>query len=140
MANNSHQDTPQTANEVEAYLKDRKEGRVRLYEQKDGKMVIDHVRTANAMSMFVANTPMPKIFKQILIMRIGSPLIHKKPMTNMAIALHNGMRVEEVEEIEREALKICNEFMQRSTGSLVTGNDNKGLIIDTLNETVNTKG
>lgn len=131
------QDIPLGPKEAEELIRARKEGRIKLYDRKDGKIVINHVATANAMAMFLVNVPMPKIFKKVLLMRIGSPLVHKKSMSHMAIALQLGMNVAEVHEIEAEALRICNDFMSRSSGHMFAGQDNKGLVTDTMNELVN---
>lgn len=126
--------------EADKILRDRQNGNTKLHKRENGRLVIDHERTANAMAMFIANTPMDTIIKKILLMRIGAPLIHKKPMSHMAIALHLGMMQAEVKELERIGLDQCNEFMERSTGVMFAGTDNKKLVIDTMNEVNETKG
>lgn len=123
-----------SADQVAEILHNRRTGKDKLYKRENGKLVVDHVRTANAMSMFIVNIPMQKIFKKILLMRIGSPLIHKKPMSHTAIAIELGMTEPEVREIEKIALGICNEFMEKSTGAMFSGIDNKSLVTDTMNE------
>lgn len=123
-----------SADQVAQILENRRTGRDKLYKRENGKLVVDHERTANAMAMFIANVPMDKIFKKILLMRIGSPLIHKKPMSHTAIAMSLGMMEPEVREIEKIALGICNEFMIKSTGHMFAGIDNKSLVTDTMNE------
>lgn len=128
------QDELLSANQVAELLENRRTGKDKLYKKENGKIVVDHVRTANAMAMFVVNIPMDKIFKKILLMRIGSPLVHKKAMSHTAIALSLGMNEPEVREIEKIALGICNEFMEKSTGHMFSGIDNKSLVTDTMNE------
>ena len=130
----NNQDELLSADQVADVLDARRTGRDKLYKKENGKLVIDHVRTANAMAMFIVNIPMDKIIKKVLLMRIGSPLIHKKPMTHMAIAVSLGMLETEVREIEAIGLEACNEFMMKSSGHMFSGVDNKSLIIDTMNE------
>jgi len=133
--NNGYQDTPMTAEQAEAFLRSRKEGNIKLYEKKDGKMHVDHASTANAMVMFIANVPMDKWIKKIMIMRIGAPLLNKAAMSHMQIALRLGMLEKEVQEIEAEGIRICNEFMDRCTGKMVAMPGNKSFINDSLNIT-----
>lgn len=123
-----------SADQVAEVLHNRRTGKDKLYKRENGRLVVDHVRTANAMAMFIVNIPMDRIFKKVLLMRLGSPLIHKKTMTHMAIALSLGMGEPEVREIEKVALGICNEFMQKSTGNMFSGINNKSLITDTMND------
>jgi len=124
--------------QVDAYLKPRNKAveKEKLFEFKDNVLQIDHVSTANVLAEFINSIPngaMDKWMKQILIMRIGRPALNGKKMSHLAIALELGMRVEEVKELEKIAIKICNDYLERVT--LVEGargNDNKSLLESTM--------
>lgn len=133
------QDELLSASQVEEILKDRNSGKMRLHRRQNGHLVVDHAKTANAMVMFIANIPMDKFIKKILIMRLGCPLINKKPMTHLQVALQLGMKEAEVVELEQVGLQECNSYMERVTGGVLALPGNASLIEDTLNDVVRSK-
>lgn len=133
---NNYEDKPLSASQVEEILKDRKNGTMRLYSRQNGRLVVDHARTANAMVMFIANIPMDKYIKKILIMRLGCPLINHKPMSHLQVALRLGMKESEVQQLEDAGKTICNEYMERVSDGVVALQGNASLITDTLNDVV----
>lgn len=110
---------------------------------KTGTVQVDHVATANALIKLIRFAPIDKVIKQIMIMRIGNPLMHGKQMSHISIAIALGMTIEEVIELEKIGVKLVNEFMERrmtltdaikaSTGS----NEQDSLAEGTLNNMVN---
>ena len=123
--------------EAENILRSRRNGRDKLYKTENGKMVVDHSRAATTLALFISNIPMDKWIKRVMLMRIGSPLLNRKQMSHMTIALKIGATMDEVIEMEKIGIEICNEYMQKI--SVEQGShslENKILINDTLNETI----
>lgn len=86
----------------------------KLYDQtKNGKVILNHANTANAMIKFVYIAPLDKTQKKILMLRIGNPLASGKSISHLAIALQLGLRENEVVRIEAEAVKIVSAFMEK---------------------------
>lgn len=131
------QDEVLNLSQAEQILADRKSGKVKLYDMKDGRLTVDHARTANAMVMFIANVPMDPWIQKIMIMRLGAPFLNKHQMTPLSIALRLGMKESEVIEIEEEGKKICSDYMERVTGTmLMPHHTGKRIITDAFNDTV----
>lgn len=66
----------------------------------NGRMVIDHAATANAMVKFIMACPIDPIIKSVMVMRIGYPLKNKKPVSYTQIAIRFGMTLDEVKDLE----------------------------------------
>ncbi len=98
--------------DFKAYLASRKNKN--LYSiGKDGHVVVDHVATANVLAKFIELCPMDRWIKKVMIMRIGNPLLNKRAMTHMQIALTIGATVDEVLEIEKAGKVIVGKFLER---------------------------
>ena len=97
--------------DFKAYLASRTNKK--LYETKDGRMVVDHVAVANVMSKFIELCPMDRWIKRVMLMRVGSPLLRKKAMSHMQIALTIGATVDEVIEMEKHGKYLVGMFLER---------------------------
>lgn len=97
--------------DFKAYLASRTNKK--LYETKDGRMVVDHVAVANVMSKFIELCPMDRWIKRVMLMRVGSPLLRKKAMSHMQIALVIGATVDEVIEMEKHGKYLVGMFLER---------------------------
>ena len=133
-------DVIRNAEHYEAVKKARREA---LYTKSpDGNIIVDHVRTANVLIRFIQLTPMDKWIKDVMIMRIGNPLINLKPATHMQIALTLGCMESEVREMEEVGTKIVNDYIRRVTQpefveKFERDRRNKASVDDTLNKIVN---
>lgn len=80
--------------------------------KEDGPLKVDHGTVAELFINYINNMPgADKHVKEILIMRIGSPINHGKPMSHMAIALAKGMTLEEVQAVEFFGKKLMQECL-----------------------------
>lgn len=133
MIDNS-QDALLSLDQASEVLKKRQAGKERLYSINKGRVVVEHISTVNALCKFIATLNIDNWIKKVLIMRIGAPLIHKKPMTHLQIALKLGMKEEEVKELEAVGIEICNEALKR-TQMIADASRKTVFIEDTLNKT-----
>ena len=97
--------------DFKAYLASRKNKK--LYEVKDGHVVVDHVAVANVMAKFIELVPMDRRVKRVMLLRVGSPLMRKKAMSHMQIALMIGTTVDEVIEMENHGKLLVGAFLNR---------------------------
>lgn len=77
------------------------------------KTTINHVETANAAVKMIMLAPLHDKIKQIMILRIGSPLMKQKAMSHLAIALQLGMKESEVFRLEMEGVQIVRDYMEK---------------------------
>jgi hypothetical protein len=87
----------------------------RLHKTENGKLVINHAKTADAMIKFICMAPVDNYIKRIMVMRIGSAFKNQKaqPMSHLQIALLLGETEEKIFQLEREGIVVVSEFMER---------------------------
>jgi len=87
----------------------------RLHKTENGKLVINHSKTADAMIKFICMAPVDDYIKRIMVMRIGSAFKTQKaqPMSQLQIALLLGETEEKIFQLEREGIAVVSEFMER---------------------------
>ena len=93
------------------YLAKRKNKK--LYNIKKGRVVVDHVATANVLSKFIELCPMDRWIKTVMLMRVGSPLMKQKAMSHMQIALMIGTTEDEVKEMEVIGKTLVGNFLEK---------------------------
>ena len=67
---------------------------------------VDHVKANTNMGLFIGHLPMDPWIKKIMIMRIGSFILRKPPMSHLEIALQLGMTEEEVKELSKKVVAV----------------------------------
>ena len=97
--------------DFKAYLASRTNKK--LYETKDGRMVVDHVAVADVMSKVIKLCPMDRWIKRVMLMRVGSPLLRKRAMSHVQIALMIGATMDEVIEMEKHGKYLVGMFLER---------------------------
>ena len=97
--------------DFKAYLASRTNKK--LYETKDGQVVVDHIAVVNVMAKFIELCPMDRKTKMVMLMRVGSPLLRKRAMSHMQIALMIGATMDEVIEMEKHGKYLVGMFLER---------------------------
>lgn len=133
----NHEDALLSADQVANILENRRTGKDKVQRQ-DTSLHVDHAPHADLMVRYINNIPMDNIIKTIMIMRIGSPLLKKKPMSHLAVGLSLGISEAEVKELERLGIEEYANMYSRSNGNSIVMN--KSLIHDALNRVVSSKG
>lgn len=132
------QDELLSADQVAEILRNRRTGKDKINKQGNAPLVVNHEQHADLMIKYISNIPMDNIIKTIMIMRIGSPLLKKKPMTHLAIGLSLGMSEIQVKELEILGIEEYANMYSRSNGQSIV--QNKSLIHDALNRVVSSNG
>lgn len=97
--------------DFKAYLAARKNKK--LFDFKAGHVVVDHIATANVLAKFIELVPMDRWIKKVMLMRVGNPLMNKRQLSHMQIAITIGATVDEVIELERVGKIIVGKFLER---------------------------
>lgn len=126
-----------SADQVAKILADRRSGKDKISKQ-NTSLTVNHEQHADLMIRYISNIPMDNIIKTIMIMRIGSPLLKKKPMSHLAIGLSLGIPEIQVKELEQLGIEEYANMYSRSNGNSIV--DNKALIHSALNRVVSSKG
>lgn len=83
-------------------------------EKKDRDLLrISHMETANASIKLIQVAPLHETIKKILTLRIGGPIVNKREMTHLAIALRLGLKEDEVRRLEAEGVAILKDYMTK---------------------------
>ena len=117
------QEVPMSFNEAIAYVEAEKRDNTPI---KSGhKTVMKHEETANAAIKLIMQTPMKQIIREIMVMRVANPVVNKKAMSHLEIALATGMLEREVFKLEMEGIQLVRRFLEKTSISDTIGKFNK---------------
>ena len=125
-----------SADQVAKHLDERRNGSQGA--KQNTTLQVNHAQHADLMVRYISNLPIDPLIKKIMIMRIGSPLLKKKPLTHLAIGIGLGIPELQVKELEQLGIEMYGEMYGRSNGKGLEYN--KSIVHDALNAVVSSKG